>query len=50
MSYIVKNNALLQAPLQRIIELYQQQVAPRLTNKNKTIGITAAAAITLIRI
>lgn len=48
MSNIITNNAYLQAPLQRVIEIYQQQIVPRLTTKNKTIGITAAVAMTLI--
>lgn len=48
MSDIIKNNAFLQAPLQRAIEIYQQQVVPRLTKKNKTIGIAAAVTLTLI--
>ncbi|KAL9545818.1 hypothetical protein MBANPS3_006962 [Mucor bainieri] len=48
MSDIIKNNAFLQVPLQRAIQIYEQQVVPRLTSKNKTIGIAAAVAMTLI--
>ncbi|KAL9541602.1 hypothetical protein MBANPS3_009026 [Mucor bainieri] len=48
MSDIIKNNSFFLSPLQRAIKIYGQQVVPRLTPKNKTIGIAAAVAMTLI--
>ena len=48
MLFLIKNNTFLQEPLQKAIEIYQQDVVPRLTKKNKTIAISTAVAISLI--
>lgn len=41
-------NSFLEVPLQNALALYNQEVLPRLTKKNKIIGISAAVAISLV--
>lgn len=41
-------NSFLEVPLQNAINLYNNEVVPRLTKRNKVIGITAAVAISLV--
>ncbi|CAO3639437.1 unnamed protein product [Mucor hiemalis] len=41
-------NFFLEAPLQNAVNLYNNEVLPRLTKRNKVIGISAAVAISLV--
>nr|BDB32861.1 cytochrome P450 monooxygenase [Thamnidium elegans] len=48
MNMSLTENTFLQVPLQNAIQLYNQEVVPRLTKKNKVIAISAAVALSLI--
>jgi hypothetical protein len=41
-------NSSLEVPLQNAIELYNKEIVPRLTKKNKVIAISAAVALSLV--
>lgn len=48
MNISLTENTFLQAPLQNAIQLYNQEIVPRLTKKNKVIAISAAVALSLV--
>lgn len=41
-------NSFLQAALQNAVSLYNNEIIPRLTKKNKTIAVNVAVALTLV--
>lgn len=41
-------NSFLETPLQNAIELYNKEIVPRLTKKNKSIAISVAVALSIV--
>jgi hypothetical protein len=50
MSSSLQQNKFLEVPLQNAITLYNNEVVPRLTKKNKVIAISVAVALSLVYI